>query len=113
MPPYLRPARTWTFSKASSFELVQGFKVKIYDGPLVPLPARPGVASVDKVQAVISSFVGIPYAKPPVNEGRFRPPRPHQGWQVHQAIEFKPACPQPVRILWELRNKRIHIVKSM
>ena len=72
--------------------------MKLYDGPWVPLPARPGVASVEKVQNTVASFPGIPYARPPVQEGRFRPPRPHTGWQLLQAVEFGPACPQPVSI---------------
>lgn len=63
----------------TSYGRVQGFKVKLYDGPWVEFPSRPGFAKVDKVKAVISSFVGIPYARAPINEGRFRPPRTHPG----------------------------------
>ncbi|OXA58168.1 Neuroligin-4, Y-linked [Folsomia candida] len=81
----------------TTFGRIQGFKTKIYDGPWVPLPARPGIANVDKVKSVVSSFVGIPYARAPTHEGRFRPPRSHPGWQLHQAVEVPPACPQPAR----------------
>lgn len=44
-----------------------------------------------------SVFLGIPYALPPTFEGRFKPPRPHRGWQLLQAVDYGPACPQPVR----------------
>lgn len=44
-----------------------------------------------------SVFLGIPYAQPPTNEGRFKPPRTHRGWQLLQAVDFGPACPQPVK----------------
>lgn len=44
-----------------------------------------------------SVFLGIPYSQPPTNEGRFKPPRTHRGWQLLQAVDFGPACPQPVK----------------
>ena len=54
---------------------VQGFKVDLFDEPNLqhrrPTPAERKTASVD-------SFLGIPYAMPPVLEGRFRPPRVHK-----------------------------------
>uniref|UniRef100_A0A1B6E0R6 DDE Tnp4 domain-containing protein n=1 Tax=Clastoptera arizonana TaxID=38151 RepID=A0A1B6E0R6_9HEMI len=75
---------------------VQGFKVYLYDNPDPLSGYRPG-KQVERVTGSVSTFLGIPYALPPVKEGRFRPPRPHHGWQVIQAVDFGPACPQPIR----------------
>nr|XP_034835418.1 venom carboxylesterase-6-like [Maniola hyperantus] len=41
------------------------------------------------------SFKGIPYAEPPVEKLRFKPPTPHQGWEDPlEAYEEKPTCLQ-------------------
>jgi len=43
----------------------------------------------------VLAFRGIPYAKPPVGELRFAPPRPAEGWEgVLDASEFGNSCPQ-------------------
>ena len=40
-------------------------------------------------------FRGVPYAKPPVEDLRFKAPRPCEKWEgVRQALEFGPQCPQ-------------------
>lgn len=41
-------------------------------------------------------FRGIPYARPPVGDLRWRPPSPAPSWPgVREATEFGAACPQP------------------
>ena len=41
-------------------------------------------------------FRGVPYAKPPVEDLRFKAPRPAEKWDgVRQALTFPPQCPQP------------------
>ena len=44
----------------------------------------------------VLSFLGIPYAAPPVGTLRFRAPQPHSGWDGERAaLEYGPSCPQP------------------
>ena len=41
-------------------------------------------------------FRGIPYAKPPVNELRFKAPQPLDKWEgTKECLRFGPMCPQP------------------
>ncbi|PCH36159.1 sterol esterase [Wolfiporia cocos MD-104 SS10] len=43
----------------------------------------------------VSSFLGIPYAQPPLGDLRFAPPQPPQAFDgIRQANKFGPACPQ-------------------
>ncbi len=64
-----------------------GATVEISTGALRGLRADDG--------AVV--FRGIPYARPPVGELRFRPPEPPAPWaDVHDAAAFGAACPQSV-----------------
>ncbi|CAH0562499.1 unnamed protein product [Brassicogethes aeneus] len=76
---------------------VQGFQVYLFDNPDPESLYRPGREFIEREQGVSSVFLGIPYAQPPVNEGRFKPPRLPKSWQLLQAVDFGPACPQPPR----------------
>ncbi|XP_071441168.1 cholinesterase isoform X1 [Hetaerina americana] len=82
---------------STNYGQVQGFKVYLYDHPDPSVGFRTAHSPVDRVQGVALAFLGIPYAMPPVAEGRFKPPRAHRGWRFLQAVDFGPACPQPVR----------------
>nr|QNG40887.1 acetylcholinesterase 3 [Hofstenia miamia] len=43
----------------------------------------------------VDSFLGIPYAEPPLNNFRFKNPMPHKGWRgTLKAKEMPPSCPQ-------------------
>ncbi|MFB9683842.1 carboxylesterase/lipase family protein [Amycolatopsis plumensis] len=44
----------------------------------------------------VQTFLGVPYAEPPVGELRFRAPRPAKPWAgVRDAAEWAPRAPQP------------------
>lgn len=45
---------------------------------------------------LVHSFLGIPYAEPPLGTLRFQPPRPKRPWYptIHTAKEFAPECLQ-------------------
>src|SRR5579872_1821858 len=73
-------------------------------GPLaMPAHAGPGgpivATTKGKVQGFVingvSEFLGIPYAKPPIGNLRWRPPVAHSPWLgVRQATAFAPICAQ-------------------
>lgn len=37
---------------------------------------------------------------------QFQPPRPHRGWQLIQAVDYGPACPQPTRFTGATKGVR-------
>ncbi|MEV6648410.1 carboxylesterase family protein [Amycolatopsis sp. NPDC051371] len=44
----------------------------------------------------VRTFLGVPYAEPPVGELRFRAPRPAPRWSgLREAVEWAPRAPQP------------------
>src|ERR1700682_2011291 len=50
-----------------------------------------------EVGSTTITFLGIPFAYPPVGELRWRPPEPYGRWHgILEANEFGPHCPQPV-----------------
>ena len=55
-------------------------------GPVVQL--RSGAVR-GRTVAGIHRFLGVPYARPPIGEDRFRPPRPAQPWTgVRDALTY-------------------------
>ncbi|CAL1528513.1 unnamed protein product [Lymnaea stagnalis] len=65
--------------------------------PLVKAPSGTfqGTTLISKSGRAYSAFLGIPYAKPPVEDLRFRPPVPATALDgVYDATEFKPICIQ-------------------
>ncbi|XP_023713826.1 cholinesterase isoform X2 [Cryptotermes secundus] len=89
----------YVYVSTSYFNKVQGFKVNLYDNPDPKSGYRPGLTPVERIMGTTTVFLGIPYALPPVKEGRFKPPRRHTGAQLIQAVDFGPACPQPSRYI--------------
>lgn len=56
----------------TSYGQIQGFKVHLYDNPDPKSYFRPGQTPVERIQGNCSVFLGIPYAMPPIREGRFK-----------------------------------------
>ncbi|XP_037073982.1 neuroligin-like protein glit-1, partial [Pollicipes pollicipes] len=85
-----------------------GFRVKLFDEPGLrpeewPARLQPGV---HKERRTVTAFLGVPYALPPVQEARFKPPRARPGWQRWLALDYGPACPQPARFVGAGRGVR-------
>ncbi|KAJ8923071.1 hypothetical protein NQ315_001623 [Exocentrus adspersus] len=68
------------------------------ENPVVttPLGQMQGTVMTSRLGKPIYAFRGIRYAKPPVNELRFKPPVPAEPWEgVYNATVDGPLCPQP------------------
>jgi len=59
-------------SVTTPYGRIRGFYVHLFDGPGVAIGDRPGPNHYRKLWRTVSTFLGIPYATPPVNEGRFK-----------------------------------------
>ena len=57
-----------------------------------------GLVAGKVLDSGVRSYLGIPYAAPPVRELRWRPPVPAEAWQgTFHADRFGPQCMQPLR----------------
>lgn len=71
-PDYAANVQERDISVTTPYGRIRGFYVHLFDGPGVPIGDRPGVYHQGKLWRTISTFLGIPYAMSPVNEGRFK-----------------------------------------
>lgn len=91
----LLPCTGWRVARAVAAVLALGLAVPAMaqDAPVVDAPAGSlrGVA-----EAGVHVFRGVPFARPPVGDLRWRPPASPPRWNgVREAAEFGAACPQP------------------
>ena len=67
--------------------------------PLAPLARTAEGDVVGRYDGLIATFLGIPYAAPPVGNLRFAPPQPHAAWTTPvQATQYGSPCPQTNRL---------------
>ncbi|MBU1671525.1 MAG: carboxylesterase family protein [Actinobacteria bacterium] len=53
----------------------------------------------------VTSYLGIPYASPPLGESRWKPPQPVVPWVgVRECTGYGPACPQPKSKFYDVGN---------
>uniref|UniRef100_A0A336MZ55 CSON008799 protein n=1 Tax=Culicoides sonorensis TaxID=179676 RepID=A0A336MZ55_CULSO len=68
----------------------QDANIVLDQGTVVGLKVFPETARTS-----VYTYLGIPYAQPPIGDLRFAPPQPHSGWnRTLVARNFKPLCPQ-------------------
>ncbi len=74
---------------------------------------RPGMQMVrldsgqisGSLESGVWSYLGVPYAAPPVGSLRWRPPQPVKPWNgVKVCTSFSPACPQPKSQLYNITD---------
>lgn len=75
----------------TTYGQVQGFKTYLYDDPNPLSGYRPGQTPVERIMGVVHTFLGIPYAQPPVHDARFKVssnvwPRPNPAPQPQPPI---------------------------
>ncbi|EAT45170.1 AAEL003545-PA [Aedes aegypti] len=69
---------------------IQDVTIVLSQGTIVGLKVFPETSRIP-----VFTYLGIPYAKPPLDELRFTPPVPSPGWnRTLYARDFKPICPQ-------------------
>ncbi|XP_055598453.1 acetylcholinesterase [Uranotaenia lowii] len=69
---------------------IQDVTIVLSQGTIVGLKVFPETSRIP-----VFTYLGIPYAKPPVDDLRFAPPVPSPGWnRTLYARDFKPICPQ-------------------
>lgn len=96
----------WLMSDHARLPLLLAMSLPLASCGPGPRPApEPGAANVvraeqgalrgERLDNGVVAFHGVPYARPPVGERRWRPPAPPMPWSGERdAAHFAPACPQ-------------------
>jgi len=65
--------------------------------PLTKIKTNYGVVTGRTANGTVAVFKGIPFAKTPTGELRYKPPLPPEKWEGEiECLEYKPACVQPL-----------------
>src|SRR5208337_285734 len=80
------------------FVLASPLSAQITSSKPVPIHVETGLVQ-GIAEPGLTVYRGIPFAAPPIGEGRWRPPAPVANWKgVRKAYEFAPGCMQET--LW-------------
>ena len=71
-PDYAANVQERDVAVMTPYGRIRGFFVQLFDGPGVNIGDRPGVYHTGKIWRTVSTFLGVPYATPPVDQGRFK-----------------------------------------
>lgn len=86
-----------------------------FDSPILlktKLGILEGVKSI-KFNKHLYTFLSVPYAKPPIDELRFKAPQPVEPWQgIMQATKWPPFCVQPSMTLAS-KSSPVHVLTSI
>lgn len=102
--------QTNVFFKINSFLLILtvvsvSSNLELNDNPIIQTKLGPikGKTLTSRLGAKFQSFRGIRYAKPPINDLRFKNPEKIEAWEeILDATEDGPMCPQPNKHLSDI-----------
>ena len=79
--------------------LTKSFQLQAYDAtPKVQTESGKVVGKIETLPLgnSVHTYLGIPYAEPPVGELRFAAPKPAKAWSgIRNATKYGASCPQP------------------
>ncbi len=85
---------------AAALALSGPVQAQIVERPIDGDPVRVAQGSVSgsTLASGVRTWLGVPFAAPPVRDLRWKPPEPATNWVgVRQAVAFPPMCPQGMR----------------
>lgn len=88
-PDYAANVQERDITVTTPYGRIRGFYVHLFDGPGVAVADRPGVYHQGKLWRTVSTFLGIPYATPPINEGRFKVNLGNQDVYIRYCYNFQ------------------------
>ena len=89
-----------------AFSFLPGCNAKAFESPVGdPVKLQAGPVSGTAAENGVFVYKGIPYASPPVDNLRWKPPLPVTSWEkTKKCLSYGPACPQP-KVSWIFSRK--------